>query len=121
MIDAVCTFVILSVDGGGGVVFPLLTKPEQPISPKLEVIRINRTTTRVRPCIAVPPGTPGPWLAVGEREVEELCRGPLVLDVLELPQEFHLLPGGYQVVRRSELGHRSELPQRVVAQNPTFA
>ena len=49
VIDAVCTFVILSVDGGGGVVFPLLTKPEHPLKKAVEQLRSTAPTAHTHP------------------------------------------------------------------------
>ena len=49
VIDAVCTFVMSSVDGGGGVVFALLTKPEQPFKNAAEQLRITALTAHHHP------------------------------------------------------------------------
>lgn len=53
MTDPVCTFVMTSVDGGGGVVLAPLTKPVQPLRNAAAKLKIITLTAHTHPLTSV--------------------------------------------------------------------
>lgn len=84
MTDPVCTFVMTRVDGGGGVVLALLTKPAQPLENAAEQLRITALAAHTHPLMLVftfitsstLKSACGPGTGVGSAEAEMAALWP---------------------------------------------